>query len=152
MRASGWDSKGEPTISDYLDYTKEKDPNWNKNSGGFMNVPEGYKYLKVVDVSGRDMSHLDGVDKALDLFGERNNELMTFEEIRDEVKPLDAKRDEAMGKSFQLVMEMFANANALANGTEADESKYDNNVTFNLMNSNEDDKNQKRQSLLLKVG
>merc|ERR1712086_57561 len=143
MRASGWDSKGEPTISDYLDYTKEKDPNWNKNSGGFMNVPEGYKYLKVVDVSGRDMSHLDGVDKALDLFGERNNELMTFEEIRDEVKPLDAKRDEAMGENFQTIMEMFADAHGLTNGTEVDKSKYDNNTMVNLY-SNDDGKHQKR--------
>jgi len=122
-----WGSKGqEATCEDFIKVVKKsKVNNWHKDDAfGFTPVPLGYRYLKVVDVSGRDMTHLDGVDKALDLVGQRNDKSLSFEEIKAKVKPLDAKRDENMGPHWPLLMQMFADSKALANGENVDEDKY----------------------------
>lgn len=122
MKPYGWDGEGELTYSDFVELNKKMNPDLAKNKDGcFTNVPEWYKFLKTVDVSGRDMSHLDGVDKVLDLVGKRKNKSWTFEEICDKVKLLDAKRDETLGANLPVVIKMMADAKNLADGNNIDD-------------------------------
>ncbi|OEU08599.1 hypothetical protein FRACYDRAFT_249491 [Fragilariopsis cylindrus CCMP1102] len=103
MRTQGWEGDGDITLPEYMAFIKETDP---KSAGNdtFQEIPDGYG--KTVDVSGRDMSHLDGVDDALGLVGKRNDQTLTFEEIRDKVKVVDQKRDEDMAANGGI--EIFA--------------------------------------------
>jgi hypothetical protein len=93
MRTQGWEGDGDITLPEYMAFIKETDPR-SAGNDTFQEIPDGYG--KTVDVSGRDMSHLDGVDDALGLVGKRNDQTLTFEEIRDKVKVVDQKRDEDM--------------------------------------------------------
>jgi len=107
MRTLGWEGGGEPTCSDYIENSKMNNPNWN-SKGAFQELPDGYECGKIVDASGRDMTHLDGIDKALGLVGKRNDKTLTFEEIRDKVKPIDAQRDLDMDDiSMREVVKIF---------------------------------------------
>jgi len=93
MRAQGWEGEGEITCAEWIQITKKTWPEWAGN-GAYVEIPIGFG--KTVDVSGRDMTHLDGVDEALGLVGKRNNTTFTFEDIRDKVKVIDQKREEDM--------------------------------------------------------
>jgi len=93
MRIDGWEGVGDATCAQFIEFQKKEHPNVAGN-GTFEKIPSGYG--KTVDVSGRDMTHLDGVDEALGLVGKRNNTTFTFEEIRGKVKVIDQKREEDM--------------------------------------------------------
>ena len=94
FKAGGWEGEGDVTLPIYIKVMKEMYPHYALNSA-FEDVPDGFYGKTVVDVSGRDMSCLDGIDKALGLVGKRNDahSTLTFEEIRDKVKVVDQKRD-----------------------------------------------------------
>ena len=81
--------------------------------GEFVNVhPDAIK----VDVSGRDVSHFDNIDKALGLT--RSN--LTFESICAKVKPIDVARDKkVMENGF---MEAHAEIMAKAAAKRGDNS------------------------------
>jgi len=118
MKAGGWKGEGEVTCSRYIEICKTGYADFLSNDA-FQEGPSG---SKIVDVSGRDMSHLDGLDEALGLVGKRMYGDLTFEEIRDKVKPIDAQRDKdfaanvGMDEFNALVAEITAdNANANAN-------------------------------------
>ena len=94
FKAGGWEGEGDVTLPVYIKVMKEMYPHYALNSA-FEDVPDGFYGKTVVDVSGRDMSCLDGIDNALGLVGKRNDahSTLTFEEIRDKVKVVDQKRD-----------------------------------------------------------
>jgi hypothetical protein len=142
MRTQGWEGDGDMTLSEYMAYTKKKSPGIET----CQDIPDGYG--KTVDVSGRDMSHLDGVDDALGLVGKRNDKTLTFEEIRDKVKVIDQKRDEDFAATGSLVIlgEMLAE---LTNGNDNDN---DNNGDEVVNNTEEElEKIAKRRSSLISV-
>ena len=99
MKSYGWKGEGEVNCSRYIEICKtEFLVNYFSNDT-FQEGPSG---SKVVDVSGRDMSHLDGLDEALGLVGKRLHGDLTFEEIRDKIKPIDAKRDKEYAANVDL--------------------------------------------------
>jgi len=55
---------------------------------------------KVVDVSGRDISHLDGVDNALGLTRTTDE---TYREILETVLPIDKQRDAEFTANMDMV-------------------------------------------------
>jgi len=100
MRTNGWEGVGDGTLAEYVKFMKETMPDHAGNDA-FEDIPNGYG--KTVDVSGRDMTHLDGVDEALGLVGKRNNKTLTkFEEIRDKVKTFEQTRDKNMAATGAL--------------------------------------------------
>merc|ERR1711957_791093 len=114
------------SCSDYINFNKRNDPNWFNNNH-FQDIPDGYEYEKIVDISGRDMTHLDGVDKALGLVGKRNDKTLTFEEIRDKVKTIDAQRDLIMGDNMEELLKIFKEASAGSNDTINNDDDDDTN-------------------------
>lgn len=66
---------------------------------------------KKVDVSGRDVSHVDNVDAAI---GRARDASLAYEEILEKVKPIDAKRDEEAIKSgaSAIFAELMAGLNS----------------------------------------
>merc|ERR1740117_2273135 len=110
MRTYGWEGVGDMTCADYIAFSKETMPDLAGNDV-YVEIPSGYG--KTVDVSGRDMTQLDGVDEALSLVGKRNNnKTLTFEEIRDKVKTFERKRDEDMTATGaqEILNKLFAEA------------------------------------------
>lgn len=77
----------------------------------------------MVDISGRDVTHFDNVDKALGLT--RSNEL-TYESICAKVKPIDEARDKVtMASGFQeAYTELLAKAGAFGS-TDIEEEGED---------------------------
>ena len=143
----GWEGDGDMTLPEYMAFIKETDP---KSAGNdtCQDLPDGYG--KTVDISGRDMSHLDGVDDALGLVGKRNDKTLTFEEIRDKVKVIDQKRDEdfAATGSLEIICKMLAE---LTNGDDNDNDN-DNNGDEVVNNTEEElEKIAKRRSSLISV-
>merc|ERR1740130_2036829 len=141
----GWEGDGDMTLPEYMAFIKETDP---KSAGNdtCQDLPDGYG--KTVDVSGRDMSHLDGVDDALGLVGKKNDKTITFEEIRDKVKVVDQKRDKdfAATGALEIVGKLFAE---LTNGNDNDN---DNNGDEVVNNTEEElEKIAKRRSSLISV-
>jgi hypothetical protein len=112
----GWE--GDITLPECIKLIKENHPTGNHD---FQEVPDGYG--KTVDVSGRDMSHLDGVDDALGLVGKRNDTTLIFEEIRDKVKLVDQKRNEVMASTgaLEILYTMWGEAKAIAEGDNNEE-------------------------------
>jgi hypothetical protein len=106
MRTCGWEGEGEIILSEYIKFTKETHP----EEDSFQEIPDGYE--KTADISGRDMSHLDGVDDALDLVGKHNDKTLTFEEIRNKVKEVDQKQDENFVATGEPAIEGFSLARA----------------------------------------
>lgn len=90
MRLEGWEGEGEISCAEFIEFLKKTEPAFAGNDT-FQDLPQGYG--KMVDVSGRDMTHLDGVDEALGIVGKRNkNKSLTFDEIREKVQALDMQR------------------------------------------------------------
>jgi hypothetical protein len=150
MRTQGWEGEGDITLPEYMAFQKEKYPRFSGNDT-FQEVPDGFG--KTVDVSGRDMSHLDGVDDALGLVGKRNDKTLTFEEIRDKVKVVDQKRDEEMASTGAQdeLMKMIAenNPHSVTIGDDDD----DDNDGDEVVNKTEEEleKIAKRRSTLISV-
>ena len=106
MRLHGWEGEGEISCAEYIECKKKIDPIAG-NDDIFQDLPQGYG--KMVDVSGRDMTHLDGVDEALGIVGKRNkNKSLTFDEIREKVQALDVQRDkEWIAKGGQEIIDNY---------------------------------------------
>ena len=73
------------------------------------NVFEVHPKAVMVDISGRDVTHFDNVDKVLGLT--RSNEL-SYESICAKVKPIDEARDKITMANgfFDVIAEIFAKA------------------------------------------
>lgn len=94
VRTCGWDPDGEGDIS------VEEFKKFSKNTPGqlgYLVCDDPPSHAKVVDVTGRDVTALDGVDKALGLGRDPN---LSYEEIIEKVLAVDHKRDEAMAEHF----------------------------------------------------
>ena len=85
LKMKGWDGDGKITIPEYKEFVKKT------NSILCMPFHDAPANAKIVDVSGRDVSHLDGIDETLGLT--RSHTDLTYEEIRDKVIPIDKQRD-----------------------------------------------------------
>jgi hypothetical protein len=128
FKAGGWEGEGDITLPIYIKIMKEMYPHYALNDT-FEDVPDGFFGRTVVDVSGRDMSCLDGVDNALGLVGKRNDaySTLTFEEIRDKVKTVDQKRDVEFASTGSLeILQKFIERNT-EDGKEDDNDDNDDN-------------------------
>jgi len=119
MRALGWKGVGDVTCAEYIEIMKEIRPHIASN-GAWEEIPMGFG--KTVDISGRDMTHLDGVDEALGLVGKRNNTTLTFEEIRDKVKTFEQQRDEEFASTGAQAI-MYKIIKDITDGSVDDEDK-----------------------------
>jgi hypothetical protein len=140
MRTKGWEGEGDITLPEYMAFMKEKYPQYVGNDT-FQEIPDGYG--KTVDVSGRDMSHLDGVDGALGLVGKRNDKTLTFEEIRDKVKAFEQRRDEKMAStgSQDELLKIFAEIKShnVTNGDDNDNDNDNENNGDEVVNNTEEE-------------
>jgi hypothetical protein len=151
FRAKGYDGP-EVTLPVYIKIIKDKYPHYASNDT-FEDVPDGFFGKTDVDVSGRDMSHLDGVDNALGLVGKRNDaySTLTFEEIRDKVKAVDQKRDEEWSATgAQEILEKIMEK-VTEDGEEDDNVDNDDNDVVGVDNTEELEKVAKRRSSLISV-
>jgi len=82
-----WAGPESPTLEEFLEVAKRP----GQLGDDPFELPPSY--AKVVDVTARDVSTIDGVDAALGL--QRPNDL-TYEEIKDKVLAVDVKRNEEM--------------------------------------------------------
>jgi len=86
MRMGEWEGKGEPTMEVYKSFMNRP------GALGIFSVFEDLpSHAKIVDVTNRDVTHIDGVDAALGLF--RSGE-ESYDEIVKQVVAMDHKRDE----------------------------------------------------------
>eukprot|EP00751_Fragilariopsis_kerguelensis_P016970 CAMPEP_0170844864 /NCGR_PEP_ID=MMETSP0734-20130129/7183_1 /TAXON_ID=186038 /ORGANISM="Fragilariopsis kerguelensis, Strain L26-C5" /LENGTH=351 /DNA_ID=CAMNT_0011213457 /DNA_START=43 /DNA_END=1101 /DNA_ORIENTATION=+ len=143
-RTKGWEGEGDPTCAEWIQIMKETMPGWAGN-GAYVEIPIGFGMT--VDVSGRDMTTLDGVDDALGLVGKRNIQDLTFEEIRDKVKVFDRKRDEEWEStgSKDIFLKIW---NTISDGSVDDDDK-DDNVIDTTDTTEEQDTIAKRRSTLI---
>jgi len=141
MKASGWKGDGEVTCSRYIEICKA-------GYAGFFpqfTFQEGPSGSKIVDVSGRDMSHLDGLDEALGLVGKRLHGDLTFEEIRDKVKPIDAQREKDWAANVDM-----AELSALVADSTDDNANANANIATKVVEE-ERKKIAKRRSSLMQI-
>jgi len=82
-----WAGGDSPTLEEFLVVAKQPG---QLGDDPFEMPPS---YAKVIDVTARDVTVIDGLDAALGL--QRQNDL-TYEEIKDKVLAVDAKRNEEM--------------------------------------------------------
>ena len=145
LRTQGWDGEGDATCAEYMAFVTKTYPSFfpSNGNGAYEESPSGYG--KTVDVSGRDITHLDGVDEALGLVGQRNNKTLSFVEIRDKVKVLDQKRDEDMTANGVDIGKIFAEAS----GGSVDDKNKDDDVV--AIDTEEHDKIVQRRSSLISV-
>jgi len=149
MRTHGWEGVGDGTLAEYVKFMKETMPDHAGNDA-FVDIPNGYG--ETVDVSGRDMTHLDGVDEALGLVGKRNNTTLTkFEEIRDKVKTYEQVRDENMAANgaHEIFNKIFKEV--LGGDDIDDENENDDADADAPIDKEEQDKIAKRRSSLIAV-
>jgi hypothetical protein len=162
MKIHGWEGgcvagEEDVTLPVYIKFMVEKFPKFALD-GNFEAVPDGYS--NIVDVSGRDMSHLDCVDDVLGLVGERHADYpyLTFDEIRDMVKVVEQKRDEEFASTgAQEAMNQIqaeVNPRVTNDGDDSDNnlSAADNNNDVVNYNTKEElEKIAKRRSSLISV-
>jgi len=149
MRTHGWEGVGDGTLAEYVKFMKETMPDHAGNDA-FEDIPNGYG--KTVDVSGRDMTHLDGVDEALGLVGKRNNKTLTkFEEIRDKVKTFEQTRDKNMAATGALEVCGKIMKEAFGGDDVDDENENEKDDADAAIDKEEQDKIAKRRSSLIAV-
>ena len=128
MRGSGWEGKGEMNHNDWIAFCK-KVPGYTKQK--MERMPEGFG--KIVDVSSRDIGHIEAVEKALGLSpNDRVRTVGSYEELRNEIKKFDAQRDIDMvlSGSRDIIISLFKNAMA-KKGVGADHSNNAKNSNKN---------------------
>jgi len=145
MRAQGWEGAGEITCAEYIKFMKEKRPEFFGNNA-YVEIPIGFG--KKVDVSGRDITHLDSVDEALGLVGKRKDKNLSFEDIRDKVKVVDQKRDKDMIVSG-AGEEISKFIKEIMGGSIDDEDKTDDIIV--ATDTEEQEKDIQRRSSLISV-
>ena len=108
MKAQGWKVEGEIICSRYcIEICITMFSN-----DAFQETPSGWK---TVDVSGRDISHLNGLDEALNLVGKRLHGGLTFKEIRDKIKPIDLQQEKDFAVNVDMAELSATLAAAIAN-------------------------------------
>lgn len=91
MKALGWEGGSDMTMEEYKAFMMETDPGYAGNEA-MKDIPDGYG--SVIDVSSRDMKHVDRVEEALGLVGKRNeNKNLSYDELASKVKEFEQKRD-----------------------------------------------------------
>lgn len=92
MKSSGWEGEGDISLEEFKKFSKN-----TPGQMGYFICDDPPLYTKVVDVGGRDVTALDGVDKALGLERDPN---LSYEDIVENVIALDLKRDEANAENY----------------------------------------------------
>ena len=150
MRSGGWEGEGDITLSGFIKFSKEQ---MQKSTGGFENIPNGYGIT--VDVSGRDLTHLHGVDEALLLKRSTDDEILSFEEIKDKVKLIDQARDEEFGSngSLEIMIQISKELNGEGTDDDDDDDEIDNtNTDADIVKDiKEQEKSKNRRSSLASV-
>mmetsp|Transcript_25150 Transcript_25150/g.38062 ORF Transcript_25150/g.38062 Transcript_25150/m.38062 type:complete len:117 (-) Transcript_25150:147-497(-) len=97
--------EGEMTEEKFIDMNLEYEA---ANADAFGIHPKAI----LVDISGRDVTHFDNVDKALGLT--RSN-VLTYERICDKVKPIDEARDRKVMESgfMDAIADILARVEAI---------------------------------------
>merc|ERR1711957_874087 len=114
-RMQEWEGKCEQTMEVYKSFNSRPGSFFG---GVFEDVPS---HAKIVDVTNRDVTHIDGVDAALGLF--RSGE-ESYDEIVKQVVAMDNKRDEENPYSATLIPEIEKEVKeALANANTDKERK-----------------------------
>ena len=108
MRGFGWEGEGDLTLDDWFAFCKKSPALGSGGDKKMESMPEGFG--KIVDVSSRDIGHIEAVEKALGLSpNDRVRTVGAYEELRDEIKEFEAQRDVDMvsSGSRDIVMPMF---------------------------------------------
>ena len=124
LKAYGWNGEGELSCDEFIQYVKKTNlMRWGERSACWEEIPSDYKYLKTVDVSGRDIRCLDTIDEAINISGERSCK-SSFGNIRDKIKSIDDKRSELYAETLPFLVQLRKDAIALSKGENVDETKY----------------------------
>jgi len=111
MRRFEWEGKGEPTMEDYKSWTTK----YRMPGPMFPTFEDPPPHAEVVDVTGRDVTHIDRVDAALGLCRSGKE---SYDDIVKKVVAMDHKRDEENPYFFELFSEIEKEVEeALANAT-----------------------------------
>ena len=122
LKAYGWDGDEELTCDEFIQYVKETNlMRWGESNACWEDIPSDYKYLKTVDVSGRDISCLDTIDDTLNISKKKSE---AYEDIRDNIKSIDDKRSELYAETLPFLVQLRKDAVTLSKGENVDESKY----------------------------
>jgi len=121
MRMRGWDGEGEPTMEEYIVYSKEPGhlgaQIFEQPSKNLM------KYTKFADVTGRDVTAIDAVDTSLGLQRASEDEL-PYEDIKTKVIARDKRRDEETPYNCtHLSLELQEEMAAALEGASTEEEK-----------------------------
>jgi len=132
MRLQGWDSDGDRDLSveEYKTFSK----NTPGQCGSFLCV-DPPSYAKVVDVTGRDVTALDGVDTALGLQRDPN---LSYEEIVERVLAIDHKRDAESSEGYteEEIKEFFAKMKHTGENKKSDtEMEHEHEKIINMRRS-----------------
>jgi len=110
-----WDGEGEPTMEEYIEHSGKP------GHIGDMATDDPPSYAKIVDVTGRDVTAIDGVDAALGL---QRSCKESYDEIVKKVVARDHKRDEETPYCWDLIIGIYEDTKkALANATTDEEKK-----------------------------
>mmetsp|Transcript_49737 Transcript_49737/g.56275 ORF Transcript_49737/g.56275 Transcript_49737/m.56275 type:complete len:335 (-) Transcript_49737:192-1196(-) len=115
LRLQEWEGKGEPTMEEYIEHSGKP------GKIGDMATDGPPSYAKIVDVTGRDVTAINGVDSALGLLRSCKE---SYEEIVKKVVARDHKRDEETPYRWDLLTEIYKDTKkALANAATDEEKK-----------------------------
>ena len=112
MRGLGWEGEGKMTLDDWMAFCKSMSA-FESAEWKVERMPAGFG--KIVDVSSRDIGHIEAVEQALGLsLNDRVRTVGAYEELREEIKNFDAQRDVEFvsSGSRDIVMPMFEKLNA----------------------------------------
>jgi len=117
MRFLGWEGEGEITLQEFKTFTN------TPGKFGSWICEDPPSYVKVIDVTNRDVTTIDGVDAAIGL--QRSGE-DSYEQILQKVLAIDHKRDENADFSEEDLkeLEQFLNEN-INKSTETGKDKVD---------------------------
>ena len=148
MRSSGWEGEGEVTLDDWMDFGKKIFESGDDKEL-FESIPEGFG--KIVDVSSRDIGHIEAVEKALGLSpNDRVRTVGSYEELREEIKKFDAQRDvdSVSSGSRDILVPMFekvfAKKNVVADHSKNAESSNKNEEDAMIEAADVDDEEKER--------
>ena len=94
FKRKGWDGNGPFTVDEYKIFIKKKYPK-NAGNDNMEEMPDGYG--TIIDVSSRDMTCIDRVEKVLGLDAKDRNveyqKFASYDEFRNKIQEFDQARD-----------------------------------------------------------
>ena len=156
MRGLGWEGEGKMTLDDWMAFCKSMSA-FESAEWKVERMPAGFG--KIVDVSSRDIGHIEAVEKALGLSpNDRVRTVGSYEEIRDEIKKFDAQRDVDMvsSGSRDIVIPFFkkfqaknVGADHSKNAESSDKNEEDEMIDAADVDDEEKERMKKRRSSMV---